>query len=228
MNVVVAGGTGLVGQEILRLLAKRQDVHVTALVRRKPPELSTSPNIEYRIFDFDSAADFEWLSQQPCDVFFCSLGTTIRTAGSKEKFSKVDLEYPSRLLASVKSRRPVFALVSSVGADKPRGFYLNTKAALEKRVIDSGLSWVIVRPSLLLGRRQEFRFFEGLARACTEPFHGLIRGVLAGSLSKYAPVQAADVAWALVESGLRLTQGGVNQLLEGDQILCAEKINSNN
>jgi uncharacterized protein YbjT (DUF2867 family) len=119
-------------------------------------------------------------------------------------------------------------LVSSVGADKPRGFYLNTKAELEKCVIDSGLSWVIVRPSLLLGRRQEFRFFEGLARACTEPFHGVIRGVLAGSLSKYAPVQAADVAWTLVESGLRVTQGGANQLLEGDQILCAEKIETNN
>lgn len=164
------------------------------------------------------------MSQQPCDVLFCSLGATIRTAGSKEKFLKVDLEYPSRLLAAVMSRRPVFALVSSVGADNPKGFYLNTKAELEKCVMTSGLSWVIVRPSLLLGRRQEFRFLEGLARACAEPFHGLMRGVPAGSLSKYAPVQAADVARALVESGLRLAQGGANQILEGDRILCAEKI----
>lgn len=52
MNIVVAGGTGLVGREILSFLAERPEVRVTALVRRAPQDLPIAKNIEYRISNF--------------------------------------------------------------------------------------------------------------------------------------------------------------------------------
>ena len=104
--------------------------------------------------------DFDRLDERP-DVFrashvFCALGTTIKQAGSRERFRQVDFGYPLRVaeLAKAAGARH-FLLVSSVGASSAsRGFYLRVKGDLEAAIVALGFpSVTVVRPSLLLGGR---------------------------------------------------------------------------
>jgi uncharacterized protein YbjT (DUF2867 family) len=189
-QVLLAGATGLVGGECLDLLAADGTVSgITALVRR-PPRESTRLAGKVRF----AKADFDHLDRQAelfsVDQVICALGTTIKRAGTREAFRRVDFGYPlaiARLALAQGARH--FLLVTALGADpKARVFYSRVKGELEEAVLALGYPAVtIVRPSLLLGARDEFRLGEEVAKrlAWATP-------------QKYRPVQARDVAAALV------------------------------
>jgi uncharacterized protein YbjT (DUF2867 family) len=189
-QVLLAGATGLVGGECLDLLAADGTVSgITALVRR-PPRESTRLAGKVRF----AKADFDHLDRQAelfsVDQVICALGTTIKRAGTREAFRRVDFGYPlaiARLALAQGARH--FLLVTALGADpKARVFYSRVKGELEEAVLALGYPAVtIVRPSLLLGTRDEFRLGEEVAKrlAWATP-------------QKYRPVQARDVAAALV------------------------------
>jgi uncharacterized protein YbjT (DUF2867 family) len=218
-SVVVAGGTGLVGREALRLLVGRGDVGVTALVRR--PGAGLPAGVTERVFDYEQAASYEALGGEvPCDALLCCLGTTRKKAGSDEAFRRVDRDYPLRLLERLAAlpRRPVFGLVSSIGADRPGGLYLTTKAEVEAAVMASGLPYVIVRPSLLVGEREESRPGERLGLALGVPFFKALQAVAPGNLvARYAPIQGAQVAAALIRGAL--DEEAPRRILEGKSLL---------
>ena len=86
---IVAGSTGLVGSELVKELVRLGHV-VTALTRRKT--IPTLEQVEYKFVDYDKPSSFEYLFQNKKHVFIC-LGTTIKKAGSKEKFRRVDIDY---------------------------------------------------------------------------------------------------------------------------------------
>lgn len=205
-HVVVAGATGLVGQELIRLLHERPEVSFTALVRQEGRLKHLSDRVREVVFDFGSAADYGRLGTEiPCEVLLCALGTTLKAAGSPEAFRAVDFGIPKRLLDRLRQLEPppVLGLVSSAGADHPRGLYLQVKADLEQEVLDSGLPYVIARPGLLLGERAEPRPLERLAAACLgRPYLALARAFLPRSRKvwKYAPIEAEKVAAALVRT----------------------------
>src|SRR5947209_845560 len=120
---LIVGSTGLVGSHCLHfLLSSPEYARVTALVRRSTGV--THPKLHEQIVDFDNFA-----SLPPCDDVFCALGTTIRRAGSKPEFRRVDLEYPLRLAEhALSAGAQQFIVVSSVGANSKSGnFYLRTK-----------------------------------------------------------------------------------------------------
>lgn len=202
-NIVVAGATGLVGREVVSLLAGRRDVRVTALVRRPGSMPSSSSSLCERVFDYGSAEDLERLGTEiPCDVLVCALGTTLRKAGSPEAFRAVDLGIPSALIQRLARlpERPTFALVSAAGAGHPHGLYLNTKAEVERTLVDSGLPYVILRPSLLLGKREEFRLGERLLSGLVAPPYLFAAKLLAPQsrlVWRFAPIKASDVAKAI-------------------------------
>lgn len=163
--------------------------------------------------------DFNALCDDPAifgvEDVFCCLGTTIAKAGSEKAFARVDLEYP-RLIAelSVKHGAKQFLLISSVGADiKSRNFYLRTKGEVEAVVSVLPFRAVhILRPSMLLGQRAEFRWKERL-------FEPLMRGLqwmFVGALRKYRPIEASDVARAMVAAGGR--GGSGVHIMEGHEL----------
>jgi len=203
-HVVIAGATGLIGRELTRQLHERSGVSFTALVRKTGILSNLSDRVQEVLFDFDDPASYARLGEEiPCDVLLCALGTTLKKVGSREAFRKVDLEYPRALMNRAASLEPmpVFGLVSSVGAAQPKGFYLQTKAEVEKALLDSGLPYVIVRPSLLLGDREEFRLGERLAAILlAKPYLALARTFAphAPRVWKYAPIEASKVAEALL------------------------------
>lgn len=193
-DAVLAGGTGLVGAELLRLLAWEGDYdRVLALARRALP--LSHPRIEPRPARFDALDDALAGARAGCDVF-CCLGTTIRTAGSREAFRAVDHGMVVALARWAKrhgARR--FLLVSALGADpRSRVFYNRTKGEAERDARAEGpASVVVLRPSLLDGDRSERRFGEQVSLRLTRPLAGLIPAA-------WRPVHARDVAAAMLDA----------------------------
>ena len=188
-RVLLAGATGLVGGECLQLLLADptfDPVHV--VVRRPLPPASGAGKLQQHVIDLDQMATA--LAGVKVDAVFCALGTTIRKAGSQEKFRKVDFDYPLTL-ARVALERGArhYLLVSALGADaRSRVFYSRTKGELEEALAALAYrSLTIARPSLLLGERAEFRLGEQIFARL-----GFLMPV------KYKPVAASAVAAALV------------------------------
>jgi uncharacterized protein YbjT (DUF2867 family) len=194
-RALVAGSTGLVGSHLLSdLLDSEYYTDVIALVRR-PIELSNS-KLKQVICNFELLADYAPCFEGIHDVF-CTLGSTIKKAGSQDAFRSVDFEYPLQLakLSAAQGVKQYF-LVSAMGADeKSRIFYNRVKGEVERSVQEVGLPSIhIFRPSLLLGDRVEFRIAEKLASKLIPAFSFL----LVGRLKKYRPIRAADVALAMI------------------------------
>jgi uncharacterized protein YbjT (DUF2867 family) len=196
-RALVAGATGLVGSHLLTgLFDSAEYSGVVALVRR--PIDVCHPKLTQVICDFDNLADCA-SSFDGVDDVFCTLGTTIKKAGSQEAFRRVDCEYPLQL-ARLSATRGVnqYLLVSAMGADeKSRIFYNHVKGEVERSVQELGPPYIhIFRPSLLLGDRTEVRIGEKLASILMTP----LSSFLVGSLKKYRPIPAAQVALAMIRA----------------------------
>ncbi|HSN73351.1 MAG TPA: NAD-dependent epimerase/dehydratase family protein [Steroidobacteraceae bacterium] len=210
-SALVAGGTGLVGSHLLEQLAGRPDYErIISLVRRR---VASPARVESRIIDFAELERYELDAE--VDDCFCALGTTMRTAGSKEAFRRVDFDAVvgfARLGLAHGAER--FVLVSAVGADeRSRNFYLRVKGEAEMAVAALGFRAVeILRPSLLLGDRAEQRPTEVLATRAAR----FVKPLLAGPLAAYRPVDAAVVATAMLRAAHRPGDG--RHIYAGDDI----------
>lgn len=195
-RAVVVGGSGLVGGHLIaQLLADPAYSHVVSLGRRELPGL-THPKLEQRVIDFDRLD--ATIGAFQADAVFCCLGTTIRAAGSREAFRKVDYTYP---LEVAKLARQVgvtqFLLVTAIGASSTSpSFYLRTKGELERDVGRLGFpNLQIFRPSFLLGARAEARPLENVAM----PIFRILAPVMIGPLRAFRPIDASEVARQMVE-----------------------------
>ncbi len=220
-DVVVAGGTGEVGRQLLARLAERPDLQVRVLVRR--PGLPVSaPNLREETADFEDEGACARSLAGPCDLLLIALGTTRAKAGSDAAFLRVDRDLPLRLIRALAATHPEarVGLVSSVGADRPRGLYLTAKAEVEAGLAASGLAHVIARPSFLMSDRAEFRLGEVLVlRLLAPPWLALGRGLFPRRAGwwRWAPVHVREVADALLTAALALGPGQ-HRILEGPDL----------
>lgn len=164
-SVLLVGATGLVGRECLRLLlADPEVIHLVVATRRPLPIDVAAAKLDARVVDFDRLHGHPDLFA--VDQIICALGTTMRQAGSRERFRAVDFDLPLRIarLGLAHGARHVL-LVSSIGADaRSRAFYTRVKGELEDAIRALGYpSVTIVRPSLLRGKRGERRVGERVA-----------------------------------------------------------------
>ena len=151
-----------------------QFTRVIALTRR-PFAHPASARVESRVVDFerlDEAAEHFRVSH-----IVCALGTTIKQAGTRERFRRVDHDYPlaaARLGLREGARH--FLLVSALGASaRSRMFYSRVKGDVEDAIRALPYrSVTIVRPSLLLGERAEFRLGESIGKAFREGDPGAV------------------------------------------------------
>lgn len=194
-TALLLGATGLVGGHLLRLLAADGRWSCVVTLDRRPIT-TASPTHEPHVVDFDRLENHADLFAG--DDLFCALGTTMKRAGSKDAFRRVDMEIPAEAarLAHAAGATQML-LVSALGADPDsRIFYNRTKGEAEAAVRDVGFEAVqIARPSLLAGDRDEDRLGERVGLAVL----GTLRPVLRGPLSAFRPTEAEDVARALVD-----------------------------
>ena len=188
----IAGSTGLIGGNVIKVLSNKKQSAI-ALTRRSIPNLPS--NITEMIIDFDA---FEKNGSLPsCNNVFICLGTTIKTAGSKENFRKVDIDYCLSIARKAKeSGAETLSLISSIGANSSsKNFYLKTKGELEESIQRIGFSTVnIFRPSFLVGERSEKRLAEKIAINLAK----IMDLFLIGTASKYRSVKAESLAKTMV------------------------------
>ncbi len=195
MRVLLAGATGLVGSQVLRRLLA--DARCTAVVApgRRPPALQ-DPRLSSPVLDFDQLSlEAPWWN---VDAAICALGSTLKQAGSRQAFQRIDHGYPLAIARVVRAHGcTVFALNSAMGAN-PRSpfFYNRVKGELERdlRALEFA-SLALVRPGLIGGERAEPRPGEQAAAR--------VLGALAPVLPRAWRINPAGrIADALVEAAL--------------------------
>lgn len=191
---LVLGATGLVGEKLINLLTKDDYYESIILLNRRQVGYQ-NPKIKEKVVDFE---DIESLIKQVnVNDIFCCIGTTIKKAGSKEAFEKVDFDIPVAM-GKIAERSGVknFIVISSLGADeKSNNFYSSVKGRMENKMMQYKLQHLtILRPSLLLGKRDEKRTGEGIAQIIFSLF-GIL---MIGPLKKYKAISAQKVAAAMI------------------------------
>jgi uncharacterized protein YbjT (DUF2867 family) len=197
-KALIAGGTGLIGKALVeQLIAHPGYSEVHCLVRKSGnwPDKKVNEHV----------LDFEQLAKQfpktKADCAFCCLGTTLKTAGSKERQYQIDHDYVVDFAQQCFDRGiKRFIVISSIGATvKTRNFYLRTKGDMERDCLAIGFeSTIILRPSFLLGNRKEFRFGEKIAGV-------LMKGLgflLVGKWRKYKGIHVDRIATRMIELSL--------------------------
>lgn len=207
-TATVFGSTGLVGAKLIELLGKDEDYEKIFAPNRREVSFNDDKIIVQKI-DFSALDTYPELFE--VDHLFICLGTTIKKAGSKEKFKAVDLDLPKEIAKQAKADKLV--MISSIGANtNSSNFYLKTKGEAEKAVLEHGPSCThIVRPSMLLGDRKESRLGETIGKVLLKLFDPL----MLGPLKKYRGVYDEEVAMAMLVLAKSVNSP---QILESDQI----------
>ncbi|MBX9713624.1 MAG: oxidoreductase [Pseudomonadaceae bacterium] len=202
-RILLAGATGLTGEHLLDRLLNEPTVARVLAPSRRP--LAAHPHLENPVGEL--AALLPQLSGN-VDIAFCCLGTTIKQAGSEAAFRAVDHDL---VLAFAERARALGArhllVISALGADAHSAvFYNRVKGELEAAL--QAQDWpqlTIVRPSLLLGARREFRLGERLLAPLARWIPGKYRGIKACTL--------AHALWRLA-----LEEQDGTRIIESDQL----------
>jgi len=185
---LLAGSTGLIGNQLLELLLLDSHYSKIIALSRKPLSI-TNPKLENIVLEVEQLGNH----QLKADDVFCCLGTTMKQAGSKAAFRKVDFDYPLQLAKILKANgAQQLLLVSALGANKNSGiFYNQVKGEVEGAITSVGFKALhIFRPSLLLGSRKDHRSGEEAAKVFYKIFGFLIP-------KKYQGLESIKVARAM-------------------------------
>ena len=198
-KLMLVGATGLVGGHVLQqALADPAVAQVVAPTRKSlvPHAKLLNPLVDFERLPEDA----DWWR---VDAVVCTLGTTIRVAGSQAAFYKVDHDHPLEVayLARRHGAR-AFALNSALGADVgSRVFYSRTKGEIERDLQAVGYpSLTLVRPGLIGGQRQEARPAEQWAVRVSKLLQPLLP-------RRYRVVPADRIAHHLLQAALAATPG---------------------
>ena len=211
-TALLAGASGLVGSELLELLVDNTVYQTIHILTRKPLKMN-SPKIIEHVINFDNLDGLTL--ENPIDHVFCTLGTTIKKAGTKENFRKVDFDYVVELGRKAKRwNAEKFLVVSSLGANARSSiFYSRTKGEMEKALQEINLPQLFIfRPSLLMGNRKENRTGEKTAIAV----YKIINPLFIGKLKKYKGIEASRVAQAMMKTAL--LNSSPLKIIESDEI----------
>lgn len=193
-TALVFGATGLVGRHLVEELIRSMRYTTVKVFTRRPLNIEHIKVVEHLvdISDVPSYSD-----NIRGDDIFIAIGTTLRKAGSVSREEETDRHMVVRIASEAKKRGAGrIAVVSSLGADATaKNFYRRIKGEMENDIKNLKFNrTVIARPSLLLGKREDFRLFEEVAKIIAIPLNFILRG----KLSIYRAIHARTVARAMI------------------------------
>jgi uncharacterized protein YbjT (DUF2867 family) len=192
------GSTGLTGSFLIRQALADSAITKVISVSRRSLNTSNSKLTEVLVSNLEDLPSIQ--SKIRGDLYFCCLGTTIKSAGSKENFEKVDHAAIVDFAKVAKAHdAKSFTLVSAMGANVNSMFFYNrVKSRTENDVKALGLrSLIIFRPALLVGPRAEFRLGERLATVTLVP----LSRVLPTRIQKSLLTKAETLAMRMLAAG---------------------------
>ena len=193
-TALVVGATGAVGKALVYQLLE-DNSYLRILVLSRKPLTIKHHKLNVVIVNFDALNDYS--DQMAADDLYCCLGTTIKVAGSKAAFYKIDHDYVLDVARICKQKGATqFILVTAMGADSTSAiFYNKVKGDVEQHVANLNYnSFITVRPSLLLTNRSEFRFGEWIAQVLMK----YTRFLFIGSLKKIKAIPVEMLAKSMI------------------------------
>jgi uncharacterized protein YbjT (DUF2867 family) len=209
-SIVIAGSNGLIGKEVVNQLILHPAYDEIILLVRKSSSMR-HPKVREILFDF-SRESFELKDFKAQKLFIC-IGTTMKKAKTKENFKEVDLKIPVKLgRLAKKSNIEEVSVISAMGANPSSIFFYNkVKGEMEIELMSLNLpKLTILRPSLLLGEREEFRFGERVADKLYKAAPFLYP-------EKYRPIHASDVAKVMVHAN-HAEKDGLPSIIENSML----------
>ncbi|KIW96032.1 uncharacterized protein Z519_03098 [Cladophialophora bantiana CBS 173.52] len=211
-KALILGSTGLVGSFILSTLRTNPSSQFSSIeiIARRSPPAAAGPSIPVNEFvEKDTskwAAHISSLSP-PASVLFCGLATTRAAAGGFDKQYKLEHDLNIELAKAAKEAgTKTYVLISSGGADPHSLFgYTKMKGEIEEDVKALGFDHtIILRPGLIIGKRQESRLVESILQGFAS---GL--GKLHRSLKDVWAQDADIIAKAAVAAAIKAEKGEV-------------------
>lgn len=215
-QALIFGATGAVGSELLKLCLDGDRYRRVIVIARRPTSLKHEKLLWIEA-GFDTLNKLEPVSGLLDGDAFCCLGTTIKAAGSESAFRRVDYDYVLNAARYAKKCGVIqFSMVTATGANPASGMLYNrTKGEIEAAVIAENFpSLHIFRPSLLRGKRAEFRLKEEIANWVLF----LMTPLFLVGLRRYKPVEISRVARALYLSADQDRPTGSPRIHESDEI----------
>ncbi len=194
-TALLFGSTGLVGGHVLNYLIQNSNYSKIKLFVRSFTGIN-NPKIETIKTDFNNlnkhAEDIKG------DECFCCIGTTKKKSPNKNEYQKIELDIPKKIAQIAKSNsvKSFFFVSSGYANPKSSGEYLKFKGLVEEEIKNLNFDKIgIMRPSFLLGERQEERFGEKFGIIIFK----LLTPILIGSFRKMRPIQSEIVAKAMIK-----------------------------
>ena len=211
-TAIILGATGLTGNLLLQKLLNDDRYNLIKVFSRKPIKIKDPKIIEItgNILELDS-----FKNNFTANEVFCCIGTTSKKTPDKELYKKIDIGIPVAAAKLCKENDiNTFVVMSSLGADtKSTVFYNKIKGEMEQAVLKEEITnTYILRPSIILGKRNENRLLEGFGKTMFITFQFL----LFGKLKKYKAIKADDIAMAMLQ--LANLKPDIN-IIESDEIL---------
>ncbi|MHC1774416.1 MAG: NAD(P)H-binding protein [Lentimicrobium sp.] len=211
LTALVFGSTGLTGNFLTEFLTKDSRYERIVIFVRKEIKLYHG-KIKQVVFNPEKLEEIK--HEIVGDQLFCCLGSTIKKAGSKEQFFKIDHHLVINIAkAAISNEIKTYSVISSIGANpKSSNFYLNTKGLTEEVLKSLDFENLnILRPSMLLGIRSESRPLEETGKVVFKALGKL----MIGKFRKYRPIHAETVARAMIVSA---NQNLKVNILESDKL----------
>lgn len=209
MKALIIGATGATGKDLTNILLQDAAYTEVVIFVRRSTGIS-HPKLTEILTDFDKLEDVSGFIRG--DVWFSCLGTTLKTAGSKEKQWHIDYEIPLKF-AEIARRNGVAkaVLVSAYGAAATsKVFYSKMKGQLEEDIARLAFDqYIIFKPGMLLRK--------GTDRASERIIAGILKflnGI--GLLKRFRPLSTYVLAEKLAKAPK--VAGGATQVILLDEI----------
>ena len=200
-KVIVAGGSGLVGSHLVQELSNNETISKIICLGRTD-KWQEDDRVEFKPSNFEIFPKVE----SPIDAGFCCLGTTIKDAGSKEAFEKVDYQMVVDFAGFCRDLgAKSFHLVSAYGANGDSLFYYpRVKGKCEQALMNMGFQALFIyHPSLLIGARSQFRLGEEVGKV-------FYKALGFGPIKPWIGTRAEDLAKKMVRSMLAQNSKGTH------------------